>query len=128
MNKPLNRQHAHIQELFKKMKSEEDNKSFFRHILNSVLKQPFTITKMYNEKSSPLCNNRDYKALTKGTQYIIIEYYSDMNMIEDIYVGIRGNNRGNKGVFYSGKFNPFGYASPKGYRIYPRNTFYMIIL
>lgn len=126
MKKPLNRQPMYIQELFKKMKSDEDNRQFFKHILNSVLKQPFSITEMYNEKSTPLCNNRDYKALTKGTQYIIIEYYSDTNMIEDIYVGVRGNNRRNKGIFYNDKFNPFGYIGARDYRIFPTGTFYMI--
>lgn len=127
MNKPLNRQHAHIQELFKKMKSDEDNKSFFKNILNSVLRQSFTITEMYNEKSL-LCNNRDYKALTKGTQYVIIEYSSDYNMIENIYVGTRGNKRRNKGIFYNDEYNPYGYVSARGYLIYPRCTFYMITL
>ena len=128
MKKPLNRQPMYIQELFKKMKSDEDNKSFFRHILNDILKQSFSITEMYNEKHTPLCNNRDYKALTKGTQYIIIEYYSDSNMIEDIYVGVRGNNRRNKGIFYMDRFNPYGYTSVSDYKIFPNGTFYMITL
>lgn len=126
MKKPLNRQPMYIQELLKEMKSDEDNRQFFKHILNSVLKQPFSIIEMYNEKSTPLCNNRDYKALTKGTQYIIIEYYSDSNMIEDIYVGVRGNNRRNKGIFYNDKFNPYGYTSVRDYKIFPTGTFYMI--
>lgn len=126
MKKPLNRQPMYIQELFKKMKSDEDNRQFFKHILNSVLKQPFSITEMYNEKSTPLCNNRDYKALTKGTQYVIIEYYSDSNMIEDIYVGIRSNKRRNKGIFYMDRFNPYGYIGVSDYRIFPDGTFYMI--
>lgn len=108
------------------MKSDDDNRQFFKHILNSVLKQPFSIIEMYNEKSTPLCNNRDYKALTKGTQYIIIEYYSDSNMIEDIYVGVRSNKKRNKGIFYMDMFNPYGYASVRDYRIFPDSTFYMI--
>lgn len=128
MNKPLNRQHAHIQELFKKMKRVGDNAPFFRYILKDVLKQPFTITKMYNEKSSLLCNNRDYKALNKGTQYIIIEYYSNMNTIKTIYIGTKSNNRRNKGIFFNDEYNPYGYTSVRGYSIFPRNTFYMITL
>ena len=128
MKKPLNRQPMYIQELFKKMKSEEDNKSFFRHILNGVLKQPFSITEMYNEKLTRLCNNRDYKALTKGTQYIIIEYYSGENIIETMYIGIRGNNRRNKGIFYCDMYNPYGYTGASDYGIFPDNTFYMITL
>ena len=127
MKKPLNRQPMYIQELFEKMRSDKDNKSFFECILDDVFKQSFTITEMCNEKSR-LCNNRDYKALAKGTQYIIIEYCSDMNMIETMYVGIRGNNRRNTGIFFNNMSNPYGYVSPRGYYIYLRNRFYMITL
>lgn len=84
MKKPLNRQPIHIQKLFEKIESDKKNKLFFKHILNDIFKQPFTITKMYNENSSPLSYNRDYKALTKGTQYIVVEYYSDTNLIDTI--------------------------------------------
>ena len=128
MNKPLDRQPIHIQELFKKMKSDENNKPFFRYVLNSVLKRTFAITEMYNKKSSNLCNNRDYKALNKGTQYIIIEYNRDWNIIETMYVGIKGNNRRNKGIFFDDEYNPLGYTSTRDYGIYPGSTFYMITI
>ena len=128
MKKPFDRQPMYVQELFKKMKSDENNKPFFKCILNDVFKQPFTITKMYNKNPSLLCNNRDYKALTKGTQYIIIEYHSNDNEIGTIYVGIKGNKGRNKGIFYNGIFNPYGYTGVGWYGTYPSSTFYMITL
>ena len=126
MLKPLNRQHMYIQELFKKMKNNEDNKSYFKGILNRILKQSFTITEMYNGNSC-LCNNRDYKALTRGTQYVIIEYHSSISKIETMYVGIKGNRK-NEGMFFLDELNPYGYVSTRDYSIYPSSTFYMITI
>lgn len=109
------------------MKSDKDNKPFFKHILNDIFKQPFTITEMYHERTQ-LCYNRDYKSLTKGTRYIIIEYRSNVNCIDNIYVGIKRNNKRNKGIFFDSKFNPFGYVNTRDYNIYPQSEFYMITL
>ena len=122
MNKPLDRQTMYIQELFKTLKSNDTNTEFFTVILDTVLKQPFTITKMYNKHIHRLCDNRDYKSLQRGTQYIVFEYNSD-NMIVSIYVGSK-NNKKNKGISTTCFFNVR--ESIRDYRIYPRTTFYMI--
>ena len=122
MNKPLDRQPMYIQELFTTLKSNDANTDLFTVILDKVLKQPFTITKMYNKHIHMLCNNRNYKSLQRGTQYIIFEYNSDI-MIESIYVGSKDNKK-NKGMSVVGFFNCR--TSIRDYRIYPRNTFYMI--
>ena len=122
MNKPLDRQPMYIQELFTTLKSNDTNTEFFTVILDKVLKQPFTITKMYNKYIHRLCNNRNYKSLQRGTQYIVFEYNSD-NIIESIYVGSKDNKK-NKGMSTTSFFNVI--QSIRDYRIYPRNTFYMI--
>lgn len=122
MNKPLDRQPMYIQELFTTLRSNDTNTEFFTVILDKVLKQPFTITKMYNKHIHTLCNNRNYKSLQRGTQYIVFEYNED-NIIESVYVGSKDNKK-NKGMNTTGFF--YDRTSTRDYRIYPRTTFYMI--